>query len=188
MSDHLLRTVAEMEAEVAIKEIELLQLKTMINFLCARAGVPGKFEESALAPTAPRESATIAPDRFHGRKLNTAITDYLSTRKSMNPNAGPAAAEEIHAVLLQGGYTFDQSKKDEQLHSLKTSLGKSSHTFRKLPNGTYGLSEWYERTPKRTKRAPGPIQPLVNSAEPPFEGEEATAGEEPDTDEKDIVF
>ena len=38
------------------------------------------------------------------------------------------------------------------MDSLRISLGKSSHTFHKLPNGQYGLLEWYPNVKPPKKR------------------------------------
>jgi len=153
MTDHVLQTVDMLVSDVTTKQKEIAELQRTINYLCTKAGIATKYEQIETPGAAGNSaSLTIAPDEYHGKPLNRAVTDYMNRRAKSMPNAKTASAEEIYDVLIRGGYTFEQRSKDEQMHSLKTSLGKSTHTFRKLPNGTYGLVEWYgENEPKQRR-------------------------------------
>lgn len=154
MSDHLLQTIDMLVADVTTKQKEIAELQRTVNYLCTKAGIATKYEQIETPGAAANSaSLTIAPDEYHGKPLNRAITDYLNRRAKSMPNAKTASAEEIYEVLIRGGYTFEQRTRDEQMHSLKTSLGKSTHTFRKLPNGTYGLVEWYGETEPKQRRS-----------------------------------
>lgn len=153
MTDHLLQTIDMLVADVATKQQEIAELQRTVNYLCTKAGIATKYEQIETPGAAANSaSLTIAPDEYHGKPLNRAVTDYMNRRAKAMPNAKTASAEEIYDVLIRGGYTFEQRSKDEQMHSLKTSLGKSTHTFRKLPNGTYGLVEWYGETEPKQRR------------------------------------
>lgn len=157
MTQHLLQTIDMLVSDVTTKQKEIAELQRTVNYLCTKAGIATKYEQIETPGAAANTAAlTIAPDEYHGKPLNRAVTDYMNRRAKAMPNAKTASAEEIYDVLIRGGYTFDQRSKDEQMHSLKTSLGKSTHTFRKLPNGTYGLVEWYgEAEPKQRRTRKG---------------------------------
>lgn len=179
MSDHLVQTIDMLVSDVSAKEKELAELKRTINYLCGKASIPVKYEQIDVgqANTTP-VSMTISPDRYHGMKLNTAVTDYLKMRLAVNPSARAASADEIYDALTRGGYAFEQSSKDDRMHSLKTSLGKSTHTFRQVQKGLYGLSEWYGGADPKQRRT---RKPGANGTEGGLlggeEGESDEAGE-----------
>lgn len=153
MTDHLVQTIDMLVADVTAKQKEIAELQRTINYLCGKAGIQEKFTQIEMGqPDAPPVSMTISPDRYHGMKLNSAVTDYLKMRAAVNPNTRAASAEEIYDVLVRGGFSFDHSGKDERMHSLKTSLGKSTHTFRQVQKGLYGLAEWYGITEPKHRR------------------------------------
>ena len=56
---------------------------------------------------------------------------------------GPASVSEIYEAMLAGGYEFEAKDADNAKRGLRISLTKSSATFTKLPQGKYGLREWY---------------------------------------------
>lgn len=83
----------------------------------------------------------IQSDTFYGKKLQTAVREYLEMRKAAN--AGPATPREIHEAITQGGYEFDAKSDDIALVGLRAMLRKRTNFFHKLPNGAYGLTKWY---------------------------------------------
>ena len=180
MTEHLLQTIDMLVADVTTKQKEIAELQRTINYLCGKAGIAAKYEQIDTPGASPNSvSITIAPDQYHGKPLNRAVTDYMNQRAKANPNAKTASAEEIYDVLIRGGYTFEQRSKDEQMHSLKTSLGKSTHTFRKLPNGTYGLVEWYGDIEPKQRR---PRKGGNGSAEGANGSTDSTDSEDADTE------
>lgn len=64
----------------------------------------------------------------------------LSCRQGRK-NSGAAKLDEIFAALKEGGYHFGDSDGDAKA-GLKIALGKDGKV-RALPNGAYGLWEWY---------------------------------------------
>lgn len=180
MTDHVLQTIDMLVSDVTTKQKEIAELQRTINYLCTKAGIATKYEQIETPGAAANSaSLTIAPDEYHGKPLNRAVTDYMNRRAKSMPNAKTASAEEIYDVLIRGGYTFEQRSKDEQMHSLKTSLGKSTHTFRKLPNGTYGLVEWYgENEPKQRR----PRKAGATGTEPSNGTDDAADSEASETD------
>ena len=71
-------------------------------------------------------------------------------RKAMN--MGPASVAEIYEALKSGGYQFDATNEDYAKRGVRHSLSKNTQTFHKLPNGDFGLIEWYPAI-KKTKPA-----------------------------------
>lgn len=90
----------------------------------------------------------IKPDTFYGKKLQTAVREYLEMRKLQN--LGPATPREIYATITAGGYQFETKDETTALVGLRALLRKRTSFFHKLPNGTYGLTSWYPdaRKPK----------------------------------------
>lgn len=154
MSDHIVQTIDLLIADVTAKQKEISELQRTVNYLCIKAGIPEKFGHIDVGQAeSPPISLSIAPDRYHGMRLNTATTDYLKMRAAVNPNTRAASAEEIYEALNKGGFSFDHASKDERMHSLKTSLGKSTHTFSQVQKGMYGLAEWYGKVDVRPRKA-----------------------------------
>lgn len=139
MSDHLKRAIADLQDEIRRKEDELIGIKQTVNLLCQRAGLPQLFANSELQVSA--DLSTIQPDTFYGQPLNTSIRRILEMRKTAN--RGPASVPEIYDALDKGGFQFGSNKRDSNIRGLRITLGKSTRDFHKLPNGSYGLVEWY---------------------------------------------
>ncbi len=113
--------------------------KRMVNQLCEYADREPIYLDVENASGA---SATqFRPDQFYGKPLSTAIRDYLEARKSAG--LGAATVREIFAALQQGGFKFDAKDSSNAQRGMRQSLTKNSSAFHKLPNGTYGLREWY---------------------------------------------
>ncbi len=90
-------------------------------------------------------------DEYYNKPLNSAVKMYLQRRKAAG--RGPATAEEIFDALVEGGYDSFQGSRADALPGLRISLGKSTHTFVKLRNGSYGLCDWYGEVKQRAPRA-----------------------------------
>jgi hypothetical protein len=84
----------------------------------------------------------IKRDTFYGKKLMTAVREYLEMRKIQGD--GPATPREVLEALLAGGYPFETKSDDISLVGVRALLRKANNVFHKLPNtGTYGLLAWY---------------------------------------------
>lgn len=90
----------------------------------------------------------IRPDTFYGKKLQTAVREYLEMRKAAIGASNPATPREIYAAIVTGGYQFETKDETTALISLRQLLRKRTAFFHKLPNGTYGLTGWYEHAKK----------------------------------------
>jgi hypothetical protein len=83
----------------------------------------------------------IKPDTFYGKKMQTAVREFLEMRKLQN--LGPATPREIYTTITAGGYQFETKDETTALVGLRALLRKRTSFFHKLPNGTYGLTSWY---------------------------------------------
>lgn len=145
MEPHLQKTVDDLLGRLKELEKEAGETKRMINGLCALAKVPPMF------PVVEPESigiTSIKGDTFYGQPFATAATTYLRMRKAMN--MGPASVAEIYEALKSGGYQFDATNEDYAKRGVRHSLTKNTQTFHKVPNGDFGLMDWYPAV-KKTK-------------------------------------
>lgn len=88
----------------------------------------------------------IRSDTFFGMKAPEAITRYLSISK------GPRLVREIVDGLRAGGFV---SGAKDLYNNLYTAIQRMEEagTVRKLPDGKWGLSEWYPAKPKAKSKA-----------------------------------
>jgi hypothetical protein len=137
--DAVLSTIDLVVAQVAEIDQQLLEKKRMVNDLCKLAGRPPMYSDADLASRA--GSKPIRPDEYYGKPLATVVRLVLERRDAMG--LGAATVNEIYDEMAAGGFHFGGKNDDNNKRGLYVSLGKNSTTFHKLPNGTYGLLEWY---------------------------------------------
>jgi hypothetical protein len=142
--------VAILEARLAELERKGNALIHVINDLRAEDGLPprGRFNPGGRGAQPEQASgdlilAEIMPDVFEGKKLQTAVREYLTMRKLQD--AGPATPREIYDGLAKGGFKFGAKSEADAFANLRTLLRKRAAFFHKLPNGTYGMTAWYAR-------------------------------------------
>lgn len=139
MSSHLDQTITDLQNEIRAKEDELNAVKQTVNMLCIRAG---RDELYTISNSGIDEQLDhIKSDTFYGQPLNSSVRKILEMRKAAGN--GPAKVREIFDALCKGGYEFDAKSDENAMRGLRISLGKSSRDFHKLPNGEYGMTEWY---------------------------------------------
>jgi hypothetical protein len=132
-------TIADLEQMVAEHEASAARVKTIINELCIKSGLPVRYAPSELE----RRSAgafKIRSDQFHGRPLATCVRELLEARRSAG--MGPPTTNEIFDSLVEGAYEVGAKNAQVGRVSLYNSLTKNP-AFYKLPNKTWGLREWY---------------------------------------------
>lgn len=107
----------------------------------------------------------LRSDSFFGMKAPEAISRYLTISK------GPRSVRDIVDALKSGGFI---SGAKDLYNNLYTALGRMEEagTVRKLPDGTWGLSEWYPARPK-SKAAKG--DPLESEQEEELNDDETAA-------------
>jgi hypothetical protein len=138
MSDHFSLTIEAVIKQIDDLERDVADKKRTVNDLCKLAGRPPVY---ASATPAAQGMGSLTKDAFYGKKLATAVREVLERRKVAG--LGAAMPIEIYDALVQGGFHFETKNEDNAKRGLYQSLTKNSTTFHKLPNGTYGLREWY---------------------------------------------
>ena len=109
-----------------------------------RAGLVPKQPGPGGGGSGPNAGATITqikPDTFYGKKLQTAMREYLEMRKAQG--VGPTKPREIYDAITAGGFQFDTTSPEYAMDGMRQMLRKRTNFFHKLPNGTYGLTAWY---------------------------------------------
>jgi hypothetical protein len=137
MSETINATIQELQGQLRALDDEAAQLKQTINLLCKRTGREPIYGDISKGGTL----SDIQGDTYYGQPLNSAVRDYLERRKAAG--LGPASVRDIFDGLTQGGFQFNAKSEDNAQRSLRITLSKSTHTFHKLPNGSYGLLAWY---------------------------------------------
>jgi hypothetical protein len=148
--DHITRSIETLVSKVKEQEAEVWKTKTAVNALRAVLNMPPLYSE----PTS--EAATVGlanlrGDEFYGKTLSGVVRSILESRKAADQ--GPATVNEIYSTMIAGGYLFETIDIDNAKRGLRISLTKNSQTFHKLPNGKYGLKEWFPGLKDKPKTA-----------------------------------
>jgi len=136
MSDKLTAAVEALQEELEKQLSEAADTKRMINGLLRRMGKEPLYTDTSDDA----QSSTIRADQFYGKPLATAAREFLERRKQA------CAAEEVLEGLKRGGFDFKGTgwKDKDYLRMLAISMAKNNTLFHKLPNGTFGLLNWYD--------------------------------------------
>lgn len=136
--DHIDKTINELKQKVVEKEQELIEAKKTVNSLCTMVGKQPLYVIEDVS----NDVATVElrGDEYYGRPLATVLTNILVNRKIRG--SGPAAVKELHSQMVSGGYQFDAKSDTNAMRGLRISMAKNKK-FHKLPNGKWGLKEWY---------------------------------------------
>ncbi len=124
-------------AVIEAAEEKLAEQKRVVNGLCLSAGRPILYADIERKTG---DLIFIRTDEFYGQPLATAMRSVLEKKRA--GGNGPATVREIYDALVSGGFKFE-AKDENALRGLRQSLTKNSAVFHKLPNGSYGLLEWY---------------------------------------------
>jgi len=145
MSEHIEKTLGELQSKLADQEESVIQTKKLMNLLCEHSGKPPMFQDADLSVSG--KNIAIQSDQFYGKKLITAAREILEIRKATN--LGPATPREIYDTLIEGGYAFETDNEANRLTGLRISIRKASAIFHRLPDGKrYGLLVWYKKVKK----------------------------------------
>lgn len=146
MADGLSAAVEELEKELQKQLQDVASTKKLINSLLIRTGQSPRYTDIDVEAHA---GSPVKRDQYYGKPLATAVAMVLK-------RLGQAStAEEIIAGLEKGGFDFRPLKWNESVRhrNLAISMAKNTKAFHKLPNGTFGLREWYdEDVLKKTER------------------------------------
>ena len=120
-----------------------------INLLRSKAGMPPRpgglnhgSAEGASGGGSPGGGIKLHSDTFTGKKLGSAVREYLEMRKRSGGDA-PATSREIFDALKEGGFVSGAKDDATGLVVLRTMLRKNTVMFAKLQNGKIGLRSWY---------------------------------------------
>ena len=153
--------LSKFEEKIRHHEEEARRAKRTVNDICRMAGQPERYNDAELEQGDPAGTKQFRSDEFYGKPLNWSVRRYLSSRQARN--LGPASVAEIYESLKTHGYQFEAKTAENAKRGLRISLGKSSHTFHKLPNGLYGLLDWYpELKDSGTEKARGDVGDVKN--------------------------
>lgn len=149
-------------------------LRQIINELRGEDGLPPRspgggdtLTSSASVGVGAGSLSQIRPDTFYGKKMQTAIREYLEMRKA--GGMGPAMPREIYDAITGGGYKFEAKDDTTALVGMRALLRKRSAFFHRLPNGSYGLTNWYPdaKKPKAAATAESDEADVDEADEPP---------------------
>jgi hypothetical protein len=134
MTDKLSAAIEALEEDLVRQETEVADTKRMINSLRRRMGLEPLYADETA------QSSTLRPDQFYGKPLATAAREYLERRKQA------CLVDEVLQGLKKGGFDFKGTgwKEKDYLRMLAISMAKNNLLFHKLPNGTFGLLNWYD--------------------------------------------
>lgn len=141
MREEFKPAIAALQKDLSDLERKVIEAKTTINKLCALADAPPMYPDVG----SPSEATitTIRADTFYGKVLTTAAREYLEMRKAQN--LGPANTREIYEAITSGGFEFETDNPTNAMTGMRQTMGKNSSIFHRLPNGTWGLTSWYEK-------------------------------------------
>lgn len=163
MSDHIQQTIADLQAKLKEQESGVTKTKQLINQLCGIAGMPVIYQDAELQEGGNSVNLSIQGDQFYGQPLATCIRQILEIRKGLKQ--GPATVNDIYGALVQGNYQFDTKNEDNAKRGLRISLTKNTAIFHKLPNGKFGLIEWYPNVKPSRQRDESNDEEMTAEAE-----------------------
>jgi hypothetical protein len=139
MPDPIDQTINSYCAKIQEHERAAAKIKALINSMLELDGRPPMFTEVELQTSTP--TLNIRPDQFFNRPFASCVRTVLEARAGMKQ--GAASVDDLYAALIAGGFNFDQDDEAVAKRNLAISLGKNTATFVRLPNGLWGLKEWY---------------------------------------------
>lgn len=143
---HTEQAIADLEKRLSELKAEEQKVISAINCLCDVTGQPRKYEETT--PEQHQNSQT-RPDQYYGRPLATVTAEVLGKRREAG--IGAATLDQLFTELSRGGFKFEGKNEGIQKRGLAISMSKNPK-FHRLPNDTWGLTEWY---PNKTKEDKG---------------------------------
>lgn len=168
MSENMRNAISELQRHLEDLEQQSIDTKKTINSLCRVMGEPLLYADTELtAGDLAGRAFQLNGDEYFNRPLAAVVRSILEGRRDRS--LGPATAEEIYEQMSAGGFEFEGRSEDKALHGLKISLSKNTTAFMKLPNGKFGLAEWYGRRDQK---------PRLNGSNRQSEPDEAEEAEE----------
>jgi len=151
VSEHVSKTIELVNNQIRELEEQVAAKKQLVNNLCGLAGIDAYYPDEQLAASG--SFGPLPADAYYGKPLATAVREVLERRKRGGLSA--ATVNEIFEALTDGGYHFNTKNVENAKRGLYQSLTKNSTTFHRLPNGSYGLLEWYPGAKSSVAKANG---------------------------------
>ena len=147
MSEEIRAGINGMNAAIAAKLAEVRALKQSVNVMLRQIGEEPEYPD--VEGVGGDLSGPVRADQFYGKGLQTAVREYLERGKRA------AGTEEIVKALELGGFDVEEQgwAKGHRPRILAIALVKNTATFRRLPNGMFGLETWYEPRTRKIKEA-----------------------------------
>ncbi len=156
MSTEFDAAIARLLENLQSEEAKAARTRETINRLCEAKGAPPMFADAGGVSAT---SMAVAPDRFYGVPLATAVREVLQGRKAAG--LGAADTDTIYEVLKRGGFQFDGEGDIAAKRGMAISLAKNTSAFHRVPSGAWGLVEWYDAEivakAKKRRTIPPPI-------------------------------
>ena len=132
---------------IRIKDAEVTNLKRAANTFFRAAGEEPPYPEADADNPDVTGPMRLRPDEFYGKGFATAARAFLVRRKQA------VEAEEVVRGLELGGFDFEGQgwKEADRLRIVSMSMAKNTAQFHRLPNGLFGLREWYPDVIERKK-------------------------------------
>jgi hypothetical protein len=131
--------LAAMEELIASKSVEIAQLKKAANTMATAIGEHPPYDD--VEDTIDAGRLRLRSDAFADEKAPaSAARNYLALRGKAR---GATTSDDIYDALVRGGYDFGGVKEADAKGGLRIALAKDTKVH-KLPNGTFGLREWYK--------------------------------------------
>lgn len=155
MADHYDLVIADLDSKLLEQEKVVAQTKSSINLILSLAGRTPRYSQEELdtgTASGPRGTREITRNEFYGKPLAACVREILE-RRAANGSVREATLEEIFAALEQGNYDLKKhgTDRDGMRRGVAISLAKNTKAFHKLPNGDFGLVEWYSSIRKERK-------------------------------------
>src|SRR5258706_9171018 len=125
--EHFQRSIAHLSGKIDAEEQafrqSLVKRKTLVNELCAEAGVDPKYPDvNAEAPTTITRTngaavVPVKPMEFFAKSLSSSIKRRLELRG----NGNPMKVEEIYRALVQADYDLRTKNVDVPIQGLSVS-------------------------------------------------------------------
>jgi hypothetical protein len=134
MSNPLSAAVDALEETLRDQLEEVAGTKKLINSLLRRMNEPARYEDVSVA-----NSGGMRADEYYGKTVTGAAQMFLERRRTA------LTTDDIAKGIEQGGFDFKPLNWTEaaRVRNIAISLSKNPKMFHRLPNGTWGLTEWY---------------------------------------------
>ena len=164
-ADDFAPAIRRMVSEIDRLEREAAELKRTVNKMCGFADQSPMYQD--VEDQRRIGTSAIRSDQFFGLQQATAVRRYLEMRGNPNDGGlGAATVNEIYEAMVAGGFQFEAKNDENAKRGLRISLTKNSRDFCRVPNGAYGLLDWYPNVRKPAESSTTGTQEPNESIEP----------------------